>query len=168
MQDKPKTKAKKRRSVKKQVVKSQPSVVGSDAISQLAALLLQQLRGDQTSAPIPTPVEVDEPQMRGEDFGVDVEQQLFPGETSFGDEMDAANFANSIGFGSQNWDSINNPDFREIDNGGPFIRKIREDLLSVQGQMDAKFEMMSNRIRQIEKYIGQQAAHAVSAGRRMR
>lgn len=168
MQDKPKIKAKKRRSVKKQVVKSQPSVVGSEALSQLAALLLQQLQGGQVSAAVQAPVEQDEPVMRGQDFGIDVEQQLFPGETDFGDEMDAANFANSIGFGSQNWDSVNNPDFREIDNGGPFIRKIREDLLSVQGQMDAKFEMMSNRVRQIEKYIGQQAAHAVSAGRRMR
>jgi len=141
------------------------SASASNGIGELAELLLAHMRG-LVSAPSADENETTADIAPMAPLGFDAEESLFPSEGEFGDSMDARVFANSLGFGSSDWKSDNNPDFDLLDKGGPAVRKMHEDFLSYQGQTDAKFEMLSNRLKQVERHVGQAIANQFSAGRR--
>lgn len=134
-----------------------PSVVDNGmgaVLDQLAGMLLSRL---QSSAPVQVPVDV----------GVDVEASVLPGFTEFGDDMDVQAYNASLAgaIASQNWKSPENPDFDILDKGDRHVKVLREEVLSLRGQMEAKVEFLSNRLRVVEKALGQMRANAISAGR---
>lgn len=132
---------------KKAAAKVESGPSGPD-ISQLASLLLQALGGKAPAQAIEEPPI----QLTPLDL-VAAEAALYPPETEFGSEPDASAMF-SFAPGNSNWKSDNNDE-----------RVTWENIQSFKARTEATFEVLKNKMNQIEAMVGHVVAMLQSKGR---